>query len=87
MNHQADRFRYGHEIPCDRRIGQGDRAAGGDLRLVAVMDWFSRYVWSWELSHTLDSGLCRTALEAALCWGQPEIFNTDEDFAGPGSVP
>jgi putative transposase len=50
----------------------------GFLYLVAVMDWFSRYVLSWELSNTLDSGFCRTALEAALCGGQPEIFNTDQ---------
>jgi len=50
----------------------------GFLYLVAVMDWFSRYVLSWELSNTLDSGFCRSALEAALCWSQPEIFNTDQ---------
>jgi putative transposase len=50
----------------------------GFLYLVAVMDWFSRYVLSWELSNTLDGSFCRSALEAALCWGQPEIFNTDQ---------
>jgi putative transposase len=50
----------------------------GFLYLVAVMDWFSRYVLSWELSNTLDSRFCRAALEAAFCWGQPEIFNSDQ---------
>ena len=50
----------------------------GFLYLVAVMDWFSRYVLSWELSNTLDSRFCRAALEAALCWGEPGIFNTDQ---------
>ena len=28
---------------------------GGFLYLVAVMDWFSRYVLSWELSNTADA--------------------------------
>ncbi len=57
----------------------------GFLYLVAVMDWYSRYVLSWELSNTLDSSFCRSALEAALCWGQPEIFNTDQgaQFTSP----
>ncbi len=57
----------------------------GFLYLVAVMDWYSRYVLSWELSNTLDSSFCRSALEAALCWGQPEIFNTDQgaQFTAP----
>jgi putative transposase len=49
----------------------------GFLYLVAVMDWFSRYVLSWELSATLDTGFCLAALEA-LCQGAPEIFNTDQ---------
>ena len=50
----------------------------GFLYLVAVMDWFSRFVLSWELSNTLDAGFCCAALEAALRRGQPEIFNTDQ---------
>src|SRR5262245_33496823 len=50
----------------------------GFMYLVAVLDWHSRYVLSWELSNTLDSGFCVTALEAALAWQQPEIFNTDQ---------
>ena len=38
----------------------------GFMYLVAVIDWYSRYVLSWELSNTLDSGFCVAALEAAL---------------------
>lgn len=56
--------------------------ARGFMYLVAVLDWHSRYVLSWELSNTLDSGFCVAALEAALeaspARRQPEIFNTDQ---------
>lgn len=55
------------------------RVNGGFLYLVAVMDWYSRYVLSWELSNTLDNGFCISALERALHQhGQPEIFNSDQ---------
>jgi putative transposase len=50
----------------------------GWLYLVAVMDWFSRYVLSWEVSITLESDFCVSALKAVLGQGQPEIFNTDQ---------
>ena len=48
------------------------------LYLVAVMDWFSRYVLSWEVSTTLESEFCVSALKQALSFGKPEIFNTDQ---------
>ena len=62
----------------------------GFIYLVAVMDWFSRYVLSWALSVTLDGQFCREALRQALRHGaRPEIFNTDQgvqftssDFTG-----
>ena len=54
------------------------RLQHGFLYLVAVLDWYSRYVLAWELSNTLDSGFCLAALEAALAQGQPRIFNTDQ---------
>jgi len=55
------------------------RVNGGFLYLVAVMDWYSRYVLSWELSNTLDNTFCIDALERALgSYGQPEIFNSDQ---------
>lgn len=62
---------------------------GGFLYLVAVMDWFSRFVLSWELSNTMETGFCLAALDAAFGRGKPEIFNSDQgaqftsaDFTG-----
>ena len=54
------------------------RLKGGFAYLVAVMDWYSRYVLSWELSMSLESGLCVSALKAALAVSTPEIFNSDQ---------
>ena len=49
------------------------------MYLVAIMDWYSRYVLSWRLSNTLDSGFCVDALLEALDrFGRPGIFNTDQ---------
>ncbi len=63
---------------------------GGFLCLVAVMDWFSRFVLSWELSNTMETGFCLAALETAFRFGQPEIWNSDQgsqftaaDFLAP----
>jgi putative transposase len=50
----------------------------GFMYLVAVIDWFSRYVLAWELSNSLETTFCLTALDAALARGRPEIFNTDQ---------
>ena len=50
----------------------------GCMYLVAVMDWYSRYVLSWELSNSLDSSFCVEALTTALQHGKPLIFNTDQ---------
>ncbi len=47
------------------------RMAGGFVNLVAVMDWYSRYVLSWALSLTLELEFCLEALEAALRHGRP----------------
>jgi len=52
--------------------------ARGFLYLVAIIDWYSRYVLSWRLSNTLDAGFCVDALQEALKKGKPEIFNTDQ---------
>lgn len=51
---------------------------GGFVYLTAVIDWFSRYVLSWQLSNRLEGSFCLEALDAALTHGQPEIFNTDQ---------
>lgn len=50
----------------------------GFLYLMAIMDWFSRYVVAWELGNTLDTGFCVEALRRALASGCPEICNTDQ---------
>lgn len=54
------------------------RLRQGFLYLVAIIDWFSRYVLSWRLSNCLDADFCIEALEDALEKGCPEIFNTDQ---------
>jgi putative transposase len=54
------------------------RLQAGFVYLVAVMDWFSRYVLSWALSITMDVAFCVEALEQALGQGHPEMFNTDQ---------
>lgn len=46
--------------------------------LVAVLDWYSRYVLSWQLSKTITADFCVLALEQALNLGQPEIHNSDQ---------
>ena len=50
----------------------------GFFYLVAVMDWYSRYVISWRLSNSMDVDFCVEALEEALSKSKPEIFNTDQ---------
>jgi len=50
----------------------------GFCYLVAVMDWYSRYVLSWRLSNTLEASFCVECLEEALDYGRPDIFNSDQ---------
>ena len=54
------------------------RMANGFVYLVAVMDWFSRFVLSWALSLTMELDFCLEALKRAFRWGRPEIFNSDQ---------
>jgi putative transposase len=54
------------------------RLRQGFIYLVAILDWFSRYVLGWEVSVSLESAFCLAALEWALKAGCPEIFNTDQ---------
>lgn len=65
------------------------RLRHGFLYLVAILDWYSRYVVSWELSNTIDTEFCLSALDRALRLTKPQIFNTDQgaqftsnDFTG-----
>ena len=54
------------------------RLRRGFVYLVAIMDWYSRYVVSWELSLTLETDFCLRALKCALTGKAPEFFNTDQ---------
>ncbi len=48
------------------------------MYLVAIRDWYSRYVVAWQISNTLDGRFCLEALDLALKKGKPDIFNTDQ---------
>ena len=52
--------------------------AQGWLYLVAVLDWFSRYVISWELDQTLELTFVLSAVQRALAHATPEIWNSDQ---------
>jgi putative transposase len=61
------------------------RLRGGWLYLVAVLDWFSRFVVSWELSQSLEIDFVLSAIDRALLQATPEICNTDQgsQFTSP----
>jgi len=50
----------------------------GFLYLVAILDWYSRYVLSWRLANTLTGSFCLEALDESLSLSKPEIFNSDQ---------
>jgi putative transposase len=52
--------------------------AHGFMYLVAVLDWFSRFVLAWSFSNTLERFFCLEALDRALAQSKPDIFNTDQ---------
>jgi len=54
------------------------RLLRGFLYLVAIIDWFSRYVLSWRLSNSLETDFCLEALEESFRYGIPNIFNSDQ---------
>lgn len=54
------------------------RLKHGWAYLTVVMDWYSRYIISWELSMTMDTAFVLRCLNKALDTGTPEIFNTDQ---------
>jgi len=71
------------EITCPNQVWSTDITylpfSSGFMYLVAVMDWHSRYVLSWELSVDMEASFCVSALERALRrYGRPEIFNSDQ---------
>src|SRR3989344_1433245 len=54
------------------------RLEDGWAYLVAIIDWYSRYVVAWCVSLTLESDFCIAALNTALQENIPEIFNSDQ---------
>ncbi len=54
------------------------RLQKGWMYLVAILDWFSRYVVSWQLSDTLEMPFVLTAVDQALAQATPTIFNSDQ---------
>ena len=54
------------------------RMAQGFVYLVAVMDWYSRFVLSWSLSLTMELDFCVEAVKRALRRHRTEIFNSDQ---------
>jgi len=52
--------------------------AKGFMYLVAIMDWYSRFVLSWKLSNSMDVSFCLEALKEAWSFGKPQIFNSDQ---------
>lgn len=61
------------------------RLAGGWLYLVAILDWFSRFVISWDLDQTLEIPFVLRTVDYALEKAQPEIWNSDQgsQFTSP----
>ena len=54
------------------------RLETGFAYLVAIIDWFSRYVIAWKLSNNLEIGFCLECLNEALAQSRPAIFNSDQ---------
>lgn len=46
--------------------------------LVAILDWYSRYVVAWKLSPSMQADFCVDCLDEALKVSQPEIHNSDQ---------
>jgi putative transposase len=54
------------------------RLRGGFMYLVALIDVHSRYIVSWSLSNTMETGFCMDALKKGLVYAHPEIINSDQ---------
>ena len=53
--------------------------------MVAVLDWYSRYVLAWELDQSLAVPFVLQTMERALAGAVPEICNSDQggQFTSP----
>jgi putative transposase len=66
-------------VICDHTIDiTYVRLVGGWMYLVAVLDWYSRYVVSWELDQTLEMPFVVRTVERALAQATPTIWNSDQ---------
>lgn len=54
------------------------RLVRGWMYLVAVLDWYSRYVVSWAMDQTLEIAFVLKAVTQALLHSTPVIFNSDQ---------
>mgnify|MGYP002682709802 CR=1 FL=1 len=64
------------------------RLRGGWLYLVAIIDWYSRYIVDYELSSTLDKSFVLSCLKRAMSHRKPEIINSDQGghFTNPDYI-
>lgn len=64
------------------------RLLGGWMYLVAILDWYSRYIVSWELDQTLEIEFVLDCLDGALAKATPTISNSDQGshFTSPQFV-
>lgn len=58
----------------------------GMVYLVAIIDWYSRFILAWEMSNTMGEEFCIEALNRALQKESPEIFNTDQGSQFTGNT-
>ena len=61
------------------------RMQSGFMYLVAYLDWYSRYVVSWELSDTMEDEFVVQALKTGLRTSRPNIVNSDQGSQYTGS--
>ena len=54
------------------------RLKHGFVYLMAVIDWYSRFVLDWELSISMEAEFCIETLARVLAQGKCDIFNTDQ---------
>ena len=73
---------HGYEVTASNEVWSADITYipmdKGFMYLVAILDWYSRYVITWELSNSLSGQFCLDALHRALSGATPTIFNTDQ---------
>lgn len=54
------------------------RMQNGFVYLVAIIDWYSRFVLDWQISINMEADFCIETLERVLAYNRCDIFNTDQ---------